>query len=84
MEHNTTRAIEAEFGLFHDLLNDLMILIGECDLLHEDLPEYHHSKRIRMIREVAVRMCARIAESQLHDGAVDVAFRLPARQPLHS
>jgi hypothetical protein len=42
-----------------------MIVIGQCDLLHEELPEYQYSKRILAIREVAVRMSKRVAEHQI-------------------
>ncbi len=49
----------------HDLLNELMIVIGECDLLDEELLEYRHARRLHMIREAAVRMSQRVAQHQL-------------------
>lgn len=53
-----------DYGLAHDLLNQLMILIGECDLLSEEFLEYRVSKHLHLIREIAVSMSKRIAEYQ--------------------
>jgi hypothetical protein len=53
------------YDLSHDLLNDLIIVIGECDLLHEEFLDYEASRRLLLIRETAVRMSQRIAEHQI-------------------
>lgn len=65
MERNDSQSLMSYYDPSHDLLNELMIVIGECDLLNEELPEYHYSKRLHMIREAAVRMSQRVAEHQL-------------------
>jgi hypothetical protein len=36
------------------LLNELAIVIGQCDLLHEGLPEYQHSKRIHAEHQILI------------------------------
>jgi hypothetical protein len=65
MEHDAAHAFTPCFDPSHDFLNELMIVIGECDLLHEELLEYRYSRHLRMIREAAVRMSQRLAEHQL-------------------
>ncbi|MGB6131964.1 MAG: hypothetical protein WCC14_01590 [Acidobacteriaceae bacterium] len=65
MEQNAPQPFVAYYDPSHDLLNELMIVIGECDLLHEELLEYRYSKHLRMIREAAVRMSQRVAEHQI-------------------
>jgi hypothetical protein len=65
MQQDAVQHIISDYGLSDDLLNDLLIVIGECDLLGEELPEYHFSKRIRVIREIAVRMSKRVVERQI-------------------
>jgi len=53
------------YGLTHDLLNELTIVIGTCDLLQEEFLDYQSSRHVWLIREMAVRMSQRIAEHHL-------------------
>jgi signal transduction histidine kinase len=64
MEQNATRPVLHDSGLSHDLLNELMIVIGLCDLLQEEFPEYQYSKHVHAIREAAKRMSQRVTGCQ--------------------
>lgn len=48
-------------SLAHDLINDLAIIVGECDLLDDSLPEGDGAQRLKIIRATARRMADRIA-----------------------
>lgn len=48
-------------SLAHDLLNDLAIIVGECDLLDGCVPKGEATDRLRIIRAAARRMAERIA-----------------------
>jgi len=65
MDPNASQPLMSYYDPSHDLLNELMIVIGECDLLDEEMLEYRHSRRLHMIREAAVRMSQRVAQHQL-------------------
>jgi hypothetical protein len=64
MEPNAARQVLHDSGLSHDLLNELMIVIGLCDILQEEFPEYHFSKHVHAIREAAKRMSQRVTGCQ--------------------
>lgn len=48
-------------SLTHDLINDLAIIMGECDLLDGSLPEGVATQRLQVIRAATRRMAERIA-----------------------
>jgi hypothetical protein len=56
-------AVPPDDGLIHDLLNELMIVIGECGLLSEEVTDSESSLRIRRIRESAARMSERVTRN---------------------
>jgi signal transduction histidine kinase len=64
MEQNAARQVLHDSGLSHDLLNELMVVIGQCDILLEELPEYHFSRHVHAIREAAKRMSQRVTDCQ--------------------
>jgi hypothetical protein len=47
------------------LPSELAIVIGQCDLFQEKLPQHQYSKRILTIREATVRMSQGVAEHQI-------------------
>lgn len=57
-----------DYALAHDLVNELMIVIAECDLFAEELLECKAPNRLHAIREIAVHMSQRIALQQVDGG----------------
>lgn len=55
------RPIAEPCPLIHDLINDLAIILGECELLEGNLPDSIATDRLNVIRTAARRMAARIA-----------------------
>jgi len=47
--------------LAHNLINDLTIIVGECDLLDDSFREGVEAERLQIIRAAARRMADRIA-----------------------
>jgi hypothetical protein len=65
MTENSKQPAKPACELSHDLLNELMIVIGQCDLLCEELPGDRYLIRLLVIREAAVRMSQRVAARQI-------------------
>jgi len=68
--------------LAHELINRLSIIVGNCDLLKEDLPgDSEAGKRLCLIKDVAKSMAEDLHRHQAHPGLMT---RTPARNPLPS
>jgi len=53
--------------LAHELINRLSIIIGNCDLLKEDLPgDSEGAKRLCLIKDVAKSMAQDVQRHQAH------------------
>jgi signal transduction histidine kinase len=65
MDENASSTESPVRDLSHELLNDLMIVIGECDLLHEEFLDAEVTMRLHRIRETAVRMSRRVTDHQI-------------------
>jgi len=64
--------------LSHDLLNQLAVIVGNCDLLSKEAPEgSENARRLLLIRKVAQDMAAQLNQHQCH---IDAKIRAAAIQ----
>jgi|SRR5271165_3434476 len=62
----------------HDLLNQLAVIVGNCDLLSKEAPEgSENGRRLLRIREVAKEMAAQLSH---HQCDIDARIRAAAMQ----
>ncbi len=59
--------------LSHDLINQLAVIIGNCDLVSKEAPEgSERARRLSLIREVAKKMAKQLHQ---HECNVDARIR---------
>jgi len=64
--------------LSHDLLNQLAVIVGNCDLLSKDAPEgSENARRLLLIRKVAKEMAAQLNQ---HQCKIDARTRTASTQ----
>ena len=65
MERPTTGCDEATNVLLHDTINQLAVIVGNCDLLRAELQAGSESaKRLGLIHKAAMKMAERIEQYQ--------------------
>jgi nitrogen-specific signal transduction histidine kinase len=65
-------------NLTHELINRLSVIVGNCDLLKEELPEASKGgKRLRLIQDAAKTIADQLKK---HQGNLDAAIRPTVEQ----
>jgi nitrogen-specific signal transduction histidine kinase len=48
----------------HEIINQLSVIVGRCDLLKEDLQDTSHQKQIELIKDTAIAIADEIKQYQ--------------------
>lgn len=58
-------------SLAHDMINKLSIIVGQCELLEEEMAQAKYAERLQIIRRTALAMAVTINRNSCENNQLD-------------